>query len=261
MDTNIQAMSGAMSIIGYEGQPPATMAFPVGDLAGSFASVAGIATALYDREKTGQGRLVDISLLDTMVSLSGYIGQYFLVSGNPYKRVGSGHPTNMPVGAFQTKDGVYVQVQNVTQPLFKALVALIAKLEPKFQSLITDEKFATPTDRLKNQEALNNILKEVFIGRTADEWIEKMSDEIAITKVNTIEQALNEPSLLARNMIVEVDHPKAGKYKVIGNPIKVGQDEIQRPAPLLGQHNEEILGKLLGYSAEQIEALRKKGAI
>jgi len=76
----------------------------------------------------------------------------------------------------------------------------------------------------------------------ADEWIEKMADEIAITKVNTIQQALNEPSLLARNMIVEVDHPKVGKYKVIGNPIKVGQDEIQRPAPLLGQHNEEILG-------------------
>jgi len=71
----------------------------------------------------------------------------------------------MPVGAFLTKDGAYVQVQNVTQPLFKAMVALIAKIEPKYKSLITDERFATPADRLKNQEALNNILKEVFIGR------------------------------------------------------------------------------------------------
>jgi CoA:oxalate CoA-transferase len=261
MDTNIQAMSGVMSVTGYEGQPPTTMGFPVGDLAGSYAAVAGIATALYDREKTGKGRMVDISLLDTMISLSGYIGQYSLVSGKACGRLGSGHPTNVPVGAFQTKDGAFVQVQCVTQPLYKALAGLIAGIESKFQGLTTDERFATPTNRLKNRAALEAILKEVFLTRTADEWITKMSSEIAITKVNTVEEALQEPSLLARHMVVEIDHPKAGKHKIIGNPIKVGQDEVHTPAPLVGQHNAEVLGSLLGYNPEQIEALRGKGVI
>jgi CoA:oxalate CoA-transferase len=261
MDTNIQAMSGVMSVTGYGGQPPASAAFPIGDLAGAYSSLAGIATALFDREKTGEGRFVDISLLDTMVSLSGYIGQYSLVSGKPCGRLGAGHPTNVPVGAFQTKDGSYVQVQCVTQPLFKALVTLIAEMEPKFASLTTDERFDTPTNRLKNRDALMEILKKVFITRPADEWITKMSSEIAITKVNTVEEALREPSLLARNMVVEVNHPKAGKYKIIGNPIKVGQDEIHRPAPLLGQHNEEILCSLCDYTPNGVKALKNKGAI
>ncbi len=261
MDTNIQALSGVMSIIGEEGQPPAHMGFPVGDLGAAYAAVAGIAAALFDREHTGKGRLVDISLLDVMTSLQGYIGQFYLVSGKEPGRLGSRHPTNVPVGAFRTKDGSYVQIQCVTQGLFKSLATIIGEMVPKFQNPITDARFATPVDHLNNRTELEAILKEAFATRTADEWLERMSDAIAISRVNTIQQALQEPSLIQRHMIVEIDHPKAGKFQTLGNPIKLGQDEVHRSPPLLGQHNEEVLRGLLGYTFEQIEELRKRGAI
>ena len=261
MDTNIQALSGVMSIIGEEGQPPANMGFPVGDLAAAYAALAGISAALFDRERTGKGRLVDISLLDTMVSLQGYIGQFYLVSGKQPGRLGSGHPTNVPVGAFRTRDGIYLQIQCVTQGLFRSLATIIGEMVPGFHNLSTDARFATPADRLNHRTELEAILKDAFATRTADEWMEKMADAIAISRVNTIEQALQEPSLIQRQMIVEIDHPKAGKFQTLGNPIKLGQDEVHRPPPLLGQHNEEILGGLLGYTPGQIEALRKRGAI
>ncbi len=260
MDTNIQALSGAMSIIGYEGNPPANMAFPVGDLAGAYTAVAGIAAALFDRERTGKGRLVDISLLDSTVALQGYIGQYYLVSGDEPDKVGSGHPTNVPVGAFRTKDGAYIQLQAVTQPLFRSLCGIIAEHVPQYKTLSSDARFATGADRLKNRAALEAILREVFATRTADEWLAKISDIIAVSRVNTIGQALQEPSLLQRHMVMEVEHPKAGKYKTLGNPIKLGQEEVRHAPPLLGQHNDEILGEL-GYTAGQIQALRQAGAI
>lgn len=260
MDTNIQALSGAMSVIGAEGQPPYTMGFPVGDLAAAYAAVAGIGAALFDRERTGKGRWVDISLLDVMVTLQGYIGQYYLVSGDETPRLGSSHPTNVPVGAFKAKDGAYLQVQCVTQPLFTKLVDILVEMVPEVSALRDDPRFASAPERLKNRDALMELMQKAFAQHTSDEWLERASKVVSICRVNTIGQALEESSLLERNMIVEMHHPAAGTYKTIGNPLKMGQDEVFKAPPMLGQHNQELL-TALGYSPEDIAALKDKGVI
>ncbi len=261
MDTNVQALSGVMSIIGAEGQPPAVMGFPVGDLGGAYVAVSGITTALFDRERTGKGRWVDISLLDVMVSLQGYIGTAYLVSGKEPGRVGSGHPTNIPVSAFKTKDGLFVQVQCPHQRLYEMLTEAIVKNTTGFEDLPKDPRFATPNDRLKNRNELYNVLARAFATRTAEDWLARLADIVPVSRVNTIGQALQEPSVVQRHMIPEVNHPVAGKYKMLGNPIKMGQDEVFAPPPTLGQHNEEVLRQVLGYTPERIKTLREAGAI
>lgn len=260
MDTTIQALSGVMSIIGEPGRPPCHMGFAVGDLAGSYSAVAGIMAALFDRERTGQGRWVDISLLDTMISLQGYIGQFYLVSGDEPGPLGSQHPTNVPVGAFRAKDGVYLQLHCTTQRLYEMLAEAIASNVEEFRDLPKDPRFATPGDRRKNRGELYKILEQAIATKTSEEWLARTSDAIAIARVNTIQQSLQEPSILKRNMVVETTHPVAGRFKILGTPFKLGQEEVFNPAPTLGQHNDEVLQEL-GYSREEIEALRQEGAI
>ena len=261
MDTNIQALGGVMSVIGEEGQSPACMGFPIGDLGGSYAALSGITSALFDRERTGKGRWVDIALLDVMISFQGYIGQAYLVSGNEPGRVGSGHPTNTPISAFKTKDGLFVQVHCAHQRLHEMLTEAIVKNTEGFEDLPNDHRFATPDDRLKNRPELFSILSRVFETRTAEDWLARLSNIIPISLVNSIGQSLSEPSVVQRNMTPEVEHPVAGKYKMLGNPIKMGQEEIFEPPPTLGQHNEEVLQQVLGYSPEKVKALREAGAI
>ena len=260
MDTNIQALGGAMSVIGAEGQPPFTMGFPVGDVGAAYAACAGIGAALYSREKTGEGRWIDISLLDVMVTLQAYIGQSYLVTGKEPGRLNSGHPTNTPVGAFKTSDGEYIQVQCVTQPLFAKLCGIIGEMVPEAAGLAEDPRFATSADRLKNRPALMGLLADAIGKRTCKEWLDKAQDIVSICHVNSIGEALSESSLLERNMIVEMDHPVAGHYKTIGNPLKTGQDEIFKAPPTVGQHTDEILASI-GYSEADISALREAGAV
>jgi crotonobetainyl-CoA:carnitine CoA-transferase CaiB-like acyl-CoA transferase len=260
MDTNIQALSGAMSVIGVDGQPPFTMGFPVGDVAAAYAALSGIGAALFERERTGKGKWIDISLLDVMVTLQAYIGQSYLVTGKEPGRLGSGHPTNTPVGSFETKDGEYVQIQCVTQPLFKKLCKIIEEMVPSKKGLSEDKRFATPADCLKNRSELMQIIADVIKEHTCEEWLTRASDEIAICHVNSIGEALSESSLLERNMIIEMKHPVAGQYKTIGNPIKLGQEESFSAPPTIGQNNDELLASL-GYTKEDVKSFRDKGVI
>ncbi|MFC2041585.1 CaiB/BaiF CoA transferase family protein [Chloroflexota bacterium] len=260
MDTNIQALAGVMSVIGEEGQPPASMGFPVGDVAGSYAAIAGIMAALFDRQRSGKGRWIDISLLDTMIGLQGYMGQAYLVSGNEPGRVGSGHPFNTPIQAFKAKDGTYLQVQCPHQRLYEMLTEAIAKKLEGYEDLPADPRFTSPEDRFKNRAELFTILAKVFASKTAKEWLDLLADIVPISPVNSIGQSLNEPSVVQRNMTPQIEHPVAGRYRVLGNPIKMGQEEVFKPAPMLGQHTDEILQQLLHYSPEKIGALREGGA-
>ncbi|MBQ4507216.1 MAG: CoA transferase [Firmicutes bacterium] len=260
MDTVMQALSGAMSVIGEEGCPPYTMAFPVADVAAAYASLSGIGAALYEREKTGVGRWIDISLLDLMVTLQAYIGQTYLVTGKQPAKVGNSHPTNVPVGAFKCADGDYIQVQCITQPLYEKLVAVIERLVPEAKGLSEDPRFASAAERLAHKKEMMDLLAEIFAKKPSMDWVNEASNEIAVAHVNDIGQALNESSLIERHMIVDMEHPVAGKYKTIGNPLKMGQDEIYNCPPTIGQHNDEILASL-GYSKEDIEALRESKTI
>ena len=260
-DTTIQASGGVMSVIGQPGQPPSTMGSPVGDLAGAYAALSGILAALVDRERSGEGRHVDISLLDTMLTLQAYIGQYYLLFGSEPGPLGSTHPTNVPVAALECKDGRWVQIQFANQPLYMQLANKLAEMYPdEYQDLPNDPRFATPGDRLKHKAEIIEFLGGVFSKKTADEWDSELGNQMPIARINTIAESFAFPSVVSRNMTPTVQHPTLGEYRIIGNPLKMGQEEEYKPAPGLGQHTDELLSEL-GYDGTKVQALKDSGAV
>ncbi len=261
-DGIVQAMGGGMSVTGQAGQPPVFMGFPVGDLVGGYVAALGIASALYARASTGRGTPIDVSLLDVQIALQGHLGQFYLVSGEVPKPIGSSHHTNLPVGAYQARDGRYLQVHCPSQEFHQKLMQLLAAEVEGYQGLPSDSRFATQSDRIANREALDRVLSNAFRTRPRDEWLELFKHwDVPGGPVNNIAEALADPQVQLRNMVVEIDHPVAGRYKTAGNPIKMGFQESFRPPPTLGQHTSEILSELLGYSCGDIQSLREAGAI
>ena len=260
-DSVIQAASGAMSVTGEPGRPPAVMGFAVTDIGGSYGSTVGILSALLARERTGQGQQVDLSLLDIQLTFQGHLSEMYLGRGAVPGPGGSVQSANLPNGAFLTKDGEYVQIHCATQKFYDVLAGTLAANVEGFEELPRDDRFVTMDGRRKNWEELKALLEEAFETKTAAQWMEIMGDEVPISPVNTIAEALQDPQVLHRNMVVEVDHPLAGKHKMPGNPIKMGQEEVFNPAPTLGQHNREVLGELLGYSDSEIGSFKERGII
>ncbi len=256
-DGIVQAMGGGISVTGREGEPPVFMGFPVGDMVGGYVAALGIASALYGRRETGEGKRLDISLLDVQVALQGHLGQFYLVSGQVPKPIGSSHPANLPVGAYQTKDGTYIQVHCASQEFAMRLLEMVSSEVVGKESLFTDPRFATQSDRMANRDALDHVLSEAFGTKDRQEWVELCEKwSVPGGPVNNIAEALADPQVLLRDMVVEMDHPVAGNYKTVGNPIKTGEPDQFSPPPTLGQDTEDVLGELLGYGSRQIQELR-----
>ena len=150
-DGIVQAMGGGMSVTGNKGQPPVFMGFPVGDMVGGYMAALSIASALYGRRVTGEGRRLDISLLDVQISLQAHLGQFYLVSGDVPGPIGSGHPSNLPVGAYQCADGSYLQVHCASQEFaMKTLQMMSAEIEG-LQGMDADPRFVTAPARIDNR--------------------------------------------------------------------------------------------------------------
>ncbi len=252
-DLSIQAISGAMSITGYEGFPPVRMGIPLGDIAGGLFGAIAISSALYLREKTGRGTKIDLSLLDSNISLLTYVAEYYFVDGKIPGRVGSSHQTIVPYQAFKTKDS-YIVVAILTEKFWERFANAIGLPE-----LIDDEKFSTNENRLKNKSELLSILEKKFEERTTEEWLSILETaEIPCAPVYNIAQALNDEQIKARNMVQEI-----GGLNVLGNPIRmdgVNSEKFSFP-PLHGEHTEEILKALLGMNDEEIKKLKGDGVI
>lgn len=261
-DGVVQAMSGAMSVTGERGRPPVYLGFPMGDIGGGYAAAMGAITALFARERTGLGQRVDVSMLDVLIAFQGHLGQFYLASGSIPDAIGSGHPSNVPAGAYLAKDGKYIQVHCTTPIFYEKLARLLANQIQELQYLPDDIRFATPDDRVKHREELDNILAQAFITKTSEEWSRLFVEwDVTAAPINNIEEALSDPQVQFRNMVVDIEHSKAGKYKSAGNPIKLGQEERFEPAPLLGEHTHQVLSGLLGYSDETIDLLGEEQVI
>jgi CoA:oxalate CoA-transferase len=251
-DLVIQARGGIMSYTGEPGQMPVRMGAPMGDLSGGLFASQGILAALYQREQTGRGQRVDISLVDCQTSLLTYRAQFYLVGKEIAQPVGSGHVSAHPIRAFRTRTFDVVIDAN-TESIFAELCDAIGKPE-----MARDEKFNSRHHRLENKEELYSILEEAFLSKTGEEWLEILEKRIPIAPINTIDKALVDPQTLSRNMVVEVDYGDNKILNIVGNPIKlseVEQEVFKRP-PYLGEHTEEILRELLNYSPEQIKAIK-----
>ncbi len=256
-DLIIQAAGGIMSYTGEPGQMPVRMGAPMGDLAGGLFASNGILAALYQREHTGRGQKIDISLLDCQISLLAYRGQYYLVGNEIAKPVGSGHVSIHPIGAFKTKTFDIVIDAN-TEKIFAELAKGI-----EHPDLCANPKFDSRESRLKNKEELYDILQKAFAEKTGEEWLEILDGKVAIGPINTVDKALSDTQVLSRNMVPEIEMGNGKTLKVLGNPIKMSEidHESFKSPPRLGEHTEEVLKKTLNYSSKEIEELKQQGIV
>jgi crotonobetainyl-CoA:carnitine CoA-transferase CaiB-like acyl-CoA transferase len=257
-DLAIQAISGAMSITGEPGRPPVRMGVTMGDLGGSLFCAFAISAALYAREKTGLGRKIDIALMDCLVSLLTYVGQYYLLDGKVPGPMGSGHVSVVPYQAFPTKD-IYIVVAVFVEKFWQALCQVLG-----VEELIDDPRFADNDRRRDHREELIPILEDIFHTRPGEEWLRLLAEAgIPSGPINTLDRVFADPQVAARNMVVEMDHPRVGRFRSIGNPVKTSPmpEGPFEPPPIHGQHTEEVLREVLRYSRGRIRDLRAKGVI
>jgi crotonobetainyl-CoA:carnitine CoA-transferase CaiB-like acyl-CoA transferase len=256
-DLLMQGFGGLMSVTGETGQAPVKVGFSIVDLATGLYSALGITLALFAREKTGKGQYVESSLLDTVVSLSNYLGQGVLATGQAPGRHGSAHPTLVPYQAFETKDG-YTIIAVPNDGLWRKMCDALELSELK-----DHPKYAANVNRVANREELVGILTEYTKQRDSSEIIEKLKRAgVPSGPINDIAQLLAHPQVHAREMIQEVEHPTIGTLKMLGVPIKLSDTpgSVRKAPPLLGENTEEVL-KSHGYSHEDIKDLKEKGVI
>lgn len=235
-DLILQAMGGGMSITGEPGGRPVRAGLPIGDLAGGLFACQAVCAALFHRERTGEGQHIDVGLLDLQVSLLTYVAQYYWADGRVPGPSGSGHQTVVPYDQFATADGVPIVVAVFTDRFWPRFCEVLGL--PDLAA-----RYPTNSDRLTHREELLAVLAKRFAERPGDEWIADLwAAGIPAGPVNTVDRVLSDPQVRARGMVAEATHPVAGTHPVIGNPIKTGAAQRYAPAPLLGEHNEEILG-------------------
>ena len=256
-DYLIQGHAGWMSITGEPDGPPGKCGVSVIDFAGGYASMLGLMVGLWDAQRTGVGRDVDVSLLDTAVSMLSYFATWALNRDwEPQRVADSGHQTLVPSQNFRTRDGWIVVF--CAKEKFWANLADAAGLG----HLATDPRFATFADRLANKETLLSILTPRFLERTTAQWLARLRGRVPCAPVNTVRQALEDEQVRARGMIVEIEHPVYGTVRQVASPIKTaGGLARPAPAPQLGEHTEGVLRDILSYSSAKIAALRASGAL
>ncbi len=257
-DLALQAMGGAMSITGEEGRPPVRMGLPMGDLAGGMFGALAVAGALFRRTQTGEGTVIDLSLLDCQVSLLTYVAQYFWADGRIPGRVGSGHASVVPYQAFATRDG-YLVVAVFAEKFWSGFCRAIGRPD-----LVADPRFDSNPRRVGRKADLVPLLEAMFRERTTAEWLSRLqADGVPAAPIQRVDQVLSDPQVLLREMVVDLEHPKLGRVKTLGTPVKSAGAPPFRPAPppALGEHTDAVLGGLRGYPAARIEALRQRGII
>ncbi|WXL25955.1 CoA transferase [Ectopseudomonas mendocina] len=251
-DQVVQGIGGGMSITGESADKPTRAGIPIGDLGGGMFAVMGILAALQSRTSKGHGQHVDISMLDCQISMLNYMATMYFLSGQNPTPLGNGHFVHVPYNTFKTSDG-FVIVAVIFDSFWDNLISLF-DIEA-----LKDPKFKTQPERLANKAFIEGILNDVFSTQSTAHWVEKLSSvRVPCAPVNNFEQALTDPQVLHRKMVVELEHPEGGKVNAPGNPIKLSVDneELYTPPPLLGQHTDEVLKSLLGLDDSRIAELR-----
>ena len=256
-DLVAQGMSGLMSINGHPGGPPAKVGVPITDLNAGIFAAYGILTAYIHRLKTGEGQHVDASLMESGIACTFWESAMYFATGNIPGPLGSAHRLTAPYQAFQTSDG-YINIGAANQSNWERLCRAIGRDE-----LIEDILYLQPSDRMDNIDSLTATLDETFASESSQHWLDALAEDgVPAGPIYNMEDVYADPQVQAREMMVEMDHPTAGRVKNIGVAVKLSDTpgSVRSPSPLLGQHTDEALSEM-GCSDEEIARLREAGVI
>jgi crotonobetainyl-CoA:carnitine CoA-transferase CaiB-like acyl-CoA transferase len=257
-DAMMQAEGGLMSITGAADGPPFRLGVAIADIATGLFAAQGILAALYARERTGRGQHVDVAMLDSVAALLTYQAAIAFATGSTPVRMGNRHPSIAPYDTFSASDGDFVlSVGNDEQ--FGRLAALLKRPE-----LATDSRFATNASRVANYDALRSALQTLFAAWSREDLLRQLTGAgVPCGAVRNVPEALADPQLHARNMIVDLPHAAIGAVRVLGSPVKMSDTPpgINSAPPTLGQHTRSILRHDVGLSEDEIRALADARAI
>ena len=240
-DQIAQALGGGMSITGNNPEDVIRAGIPIGDLGGGMFAVMGILAAINARHTTGRGQHVDISMLDCQLSMMNYMATMHSMSGDIPGPLGNSHFVHVPYNTFKTKTDMIV-IACVGDQFWPPLLDLLEDEE------LRDSRFEFAPSRLKEKAYIEERINNVLINERAGYWLEKLENaRIPCARVNNVSQAMSDPQIIARNMVVDLKHPLKGSAQVPGNPIKLSEtnEDSYSPPPLLGAHNDEVLKEWL----------------
>ena len=240
-DQIAQALGGGMSITGNNPEDVIRAGIPIGDLGGGMFAVMGILAAINARHTTGRGQHVDISMLDCQLSMMNYMATMHSMSGDIPGPLGNSHFVHVPYNTFKTKTDMIV-IACVGDQFWPPLLDLLEDEE------LRDSRFEFAPSRLKEKAYIEERINNVLINERAGYWLEKLENaRIPCARVNNVSQAMSDPQIIARNMVVNLKHPLKGSAQVPGNPIKLSEtnEDSYSPPPLLGAHNDEVLKEWL----------------
>ena len=256
-DQVVQAYGGNMSITGNDVNHPQRSGVPIADLGGSLYGMVGVLTALYERERSGKGQHVDISMLDGQVSMLSYMATMYFLSGENPQPIGNSHFVHVPYNSFSTQDGSIV-IAIIFDNFWTGLLDVLECDE------LRKPEYDHQPGRLANKTLIETKVAEIFVTNTSAYWLEKLEAErIPCAPVNTFSQALSDSQVLHRNMVVDISHPNGQTTKAPGNPVKLSRSNQEdfTPAPLLGQHTDAVLSELLDVNQDELAALRARNII
>src|SRR5262245_52743010 len=257
VDQIAQGMGGLMSITGIPGQGPVRVGIPIADLCSGIFLAQGILVALIERETTGKGKWVHTSLLEAMLSMLDFQASRWLVGGEIPPQAGNNHPTGIPTGVFETKDG-HINIAASGDDLYHRFCKAIERPD-----LITDPRFATSKTRSENRDTLTDVLNPVTRQRLSADWIKVLNDAgVPCGPIYRVDEAFADPQVRHLAMAQPVHSPVLGDINILGHPVSHGdkRQPIRTPAPELGQDNEDVLTSL-GYTKAQMADLAQRGVI
>ena len=254
-DAVIQAEGGLMSITGAPDGPPYRLGVAIADIVSGMFAAYGVVTALFARERTGRGQMVDVAMLDAVAALLTYQAGNYFASGNVPRRLGNRHPSIVPYETFAAADGEFVLAVG-NEDLWRRFCA-VAELD-------LGERFATNRQRVTQYDEVRPLIAAALRQQPRQYWIDRLTAAgVPCGSVRDLEEVFDDPQLAAREMIVELEHAAAGPLKMLGLPVKLSETPgaVRTPPPRLGQHTDAVLQHDLGFDTDTIARLRAEKVI
>lgn len=256
-DQVVQAMGGGMSITGLDRDHPMRSGIPIGDLGGGIFGAMGVLAALQQRERTGSGQHVDVSMLDVQISLLNYMATMYFLSGEVPTPIGNSHFVHVPYNCYPTSDG-HIIIACIGDAFWARFIEALP-LEG-----FSDERYARQPVRLAAKEQIDAAIGARLRSSSTAYWVDFFQKaKIPCGPVNRFDMALSDPQILARNMVIDVPMPGGGTVRMPGSPMKFSASDELAPAspPRVGEHTESVLSELCGFDATRIESLLQKGVV